>query len=247
MAHPGTFPSLLRPKDDEVHLWIIRLSQIGPEIAELSDFLNPDEKQKAARFFRNGDQRRFIVAHGVLRQLLGGYLSAAPEALNFTVNDFGKPALVRKPGDHLLSFNLAHSGDVILYGVANGQQVGVDVEAIRDDLRVMELAEGQFSAHELAVLQATPPDERVTAFFRCWTRKEAYLKARGEGLGFPLNQFSVTFGPNEAPAVHWASDDPLVTERWSMFDLVPAPGYAGAVVMGAKRARIVSCHWPPRA
>jgi 4'-phosphopantetheinyl transferase len=157
--------------------------------------------------------------------------------------DFGKPELAPRPEQPPISFNMAHSGNVILYALADGSRVGVDVEAIRTDLDVMELAQAQFSPQEVDHLRAISPSEVAEAFYHCWTRKEAYVKARGEGLGFPLKQFSVSFGSNEPFAVQWASDDPLVSERWSMFGVSPAPGYAGAIIVEGRPVRLVSRHW----
>ena len=246
MSPSRTLGLLPIPPDHEVHVWITLLSQVGSDLSALSDRLSPEEKQKAARFLRAEDRERYIVAHGGLRELLGRYLSTAPAELEFEVNAFGKPSLCPRQGVRPLSFNLAHSGDVVLYGITGGRPVGVDVEAIRADLNVLELAQGQFSTPEVGALQATRPSEQTAAFFRCWTRKEAYVKARGEGLGFPLKQFSVCFGDNEPPAVQWAADDPSASERWSVFDVVPTPGYAGAVVVEGKTGCLVSRHWTPK-
>jgi 4'-phosphopantetheinyl transferase len=194
---------------------------------------------------RPDDRSRYIAAHGILRQLLGRYLSIAPAELAFGQNAFGKPLLTAGTGRTAVSFNLAHSGDLILYAFASDYRVGIDVEAINTDLDVTELAQSQFSLHEIQTLQAMMPSERTSAFFRCWTRKEAYLKARGEGLVFPLGQFSVSFAADVPPGIRWAADDPTVAARWSMFDLTPAPGYAGAIVVEHPSIHLVSRPWGP--
>jgi 4'-phosphopantetheinyl transferase len=210
----------------------------------MEGLLSREEKRVAARFLRSVDRDRYVVAHGILRQLLGRYLSREPVGLVFETSEFGKPMLVFGAESPLVSFNIAHSGDVILYAIASGRRVGVDVEAVRSDRDWMELAESQFSAQELEALQALDPVERAAAFYRCWTLKEAYVKARGEGLGFPLKQFSVTIGNREmAPAVQWASDDPQASERWSVFELSPAPGYAGALIVEGRPMRLIACPW----
>ena len=232
------------PGQDEVHVWTVLVPDIMPYLPELEQVLSSGETQRAARFVRPVDRCRYIAAHGILRQLLGGYLGLAPAGLEFVANDFGKPSLAPGAGRTPLSFNLTHSGDVILYVFGDGRHVGVDVEAIRTDLNIMELAQGQFSPQEIATLQATNPSDQTGAFFRCWTRKEAYLKARGEGLGFPLKQFAVSFGNDEPTALLWAADDSSASERWSVFDLVPAPGYAAAVVSEGRPGRVVGQCWP---
>lgn len=219
------------------------LPEFVPDLALLETLLSPGEKMRAARFIREEDRTRFIVAHGVLRQMLGRYVSRDPAELLFEATEYGKPALVVPAGLPSVSFNMAHSGEVILYAIARGRRVGVDVEAVCSDLDFMELAESQFAAEEVDALRAAGPDERTAAFYRCWTLKEAYVKARGEGLGFPLKQFAVTCGSGETPAVSWASDDPQVTERWSVFGLAPAPGYTGALVVEGRSMRLLERSW----
>ena len=212
-------------------------------IQEVSSLLSVEEKQRAGRFSRPDDRSRYIAAHGILRELVGRYLSIAPEVLGFAQNVFGKPRLALRPDQTKLSFNLAHSGEAMLFALASDHRVGVDVEQFRTDFDVMELAQSQFSSEEIRKLQAYDPTERTNAFFRCWTRKEAYVKARGEGLSIPLNQFTVNFGPDELPGVSWAADDPLAAARWSMFDLAPAPGYAGAIVIEHPSMHLLSRRW----
>ncbi len=231
------------PGDDTVHVWTARVSESGAQIPGLERILSSDEKQIAARFLRAVDRERYVVAHGILRQLLGQYLGVGPAELVFEAGEFGKPALVLGAELPSVSFNMAHSGDVILYAVTNRRRVGIDVEAVRSGRDLMELAVSQFSGDEVEALRVLEPTERVAAFYRCWTLKEAYLKARGEGLGFPLKQFSVTFGNQESMGVRWASDDPQVAERWSVFGLAPMTGYAGALVVEGRPMRLVLRSW----
>ena len=219
------------------------VSESMATIPALEQLLSSDERCIAGRFLRLVDRNRYIVAHGILRQLLGRYLACEPAGLAFETGEFGKPTVVLRTERPAVSFNMAHSGDVILYAVANGCRVGVDVEAIRVDRDLMELAESQFSRDEVAALQAIESVERAAAFYRCWTLKEAYVKARGEGLGFPLKQFSVTIGSQESPAIRWVSDDPLAAERWSVFGFSPAPGYAGALMAEGRSMRRIERRW----
>ncbi|MBK9992033.1 MAG: 4'-phosphopantetheinyl transferase superfamily protein [Verrucomicrobia bacterium] len=231
------------PENDAVHVWSAFFPEFEPLLSSYERVLSPAEKLKASRFLKRADRDRYIVAHGILRELLGKYLLREPSGLAFETGKFGKPKLVLDSGLPLISFNLAHSGDVILYAVANEGQVGIDVEAVRTDLNVLELAQAHFSSDEIEELRAVSPTESVSAFFRYWTLKEAYLKARGDGLGFPLKDFSMTVNSNKLPSIRWAADDPLVAERWSVFGLSPAPGYAGAVICEGKVAKLVSRHW----
>ena len=232
------------PGRNEVHVWSVVVAEFIPYLASLERLLSVAEKQRAARFFRQEDRFRYVIAHGILRQLLGHYLSVAPAGLEFIHNDHGKPALLREEGQPALSFNLAHSGEVIVFALAVDHQVGVDIELVRHDFDVMALAQSQFSEREIKVLEPiTNKAEQTEAFFRCWTRKEAYLKARGEGLGFSLKQFAVSFALHESAAVLWAADDPLAAERWSVLDLAVLAGYAGAVVCEGRAVQCLSRRW----
>ena len=228
------------PSGDEAHVWTVWFSQWEPHISVFELLLSTEENERAGRYVRREDRNRFVVAHGILRQLLGRYLSVEPQGLAFSLNAFGKPALIRGVGQPTLSFNLSHSGDVILYAMTAGRRVGVDIEAIRPSLDPMEIAQGQFSEREFKALLDREGAERIEAFFRCWTRKEAYLKARGEGLGYPLRNFSVSIGCDEPPQVTWAADDPDVGARWAVLPIAEIPGYAGAVVCEGGDTRFVS-------
>jgi 4'-phosphopantetheinyl transferase len=231
------------PEHDEVHVWTAFVSEASAFIPAFELTLSGEEAKRAARFLRPEDRSRYVAARGILRQMLGRYLAEAPARLGLVAGPFGKPALASRAGQPLLEFNLAHTGDVIVFAVTIGRRVGVDTEAVRSDLDALALARSQFSEAEARVLEALPPAERTDAFFRCWTRKEAYVKARGEGLGFSLKQFSVSFGRDEPPGLQWVADDPSASGRWSVFDFPPAPGYAGAVVVEGRPARLAVRQW----
>lgn len=153
---------------------------------------------------------------------------------------FGKPALASEPGPAPLCFNLSHSGDVVVYGITRSRSVGVDVEFIRPNIEIMNLAESQFSFEEIKELRETPPSAQVDAFFRGWTRKEAYLKARGEGLGYPLDRFTVALNQVDRPKILWVEDDPNASARWSLFHLNSPDGYAGAAVVEGREIALVA-------
>lgn len=243
-ASPRKMPdSLCLPGDNEAHVWTGLLSEMSPCLRSMERLLSVEEERKAARFLRPDDRSRYCAAHVMLRLLLGQYLTLPPAELAFVENAFGKPALARRAGQPPISFNLAHSGDVLVCAMAIDRRVGVDVEALRDEVDIEELAESQFSRQEADELRGVHPAERKAAFFRCWTRKEAYVKARGEGLSFPLKEFAVSFASNKPPRVQWAADDPSASAHWSVFDLAPAPGYAGAVVVEGRPVRLISRPW----
>jgi len=243
MAVTGISGGIRLPEEDEVHVWNVNGADAVPALSALEGILSPEERQRADRLVLAADRRRFVAAHGILRQLLGAALGLEPSALEFVANAFGKPALGPRRGQANVSFNLAHSGGVVLIALAAGRRVGVDVELVRADFDVLELAGAVFSARERQDLASIAPAGRTAAFFRGWTRKEAYVKACGEGLSRPLRDFSVTLGPDEPPGVMGDSGDLAHPGPWSVFDLAPAAGHFGAVVVEGPPVRLLVRPW----
>ncbi len=213
-----------------VHLWRLSATQPPARIAALRTLLSPDEVARADRFHFQRDRDRYTVARGVLRQLLGRYLGARPERLRFGTNPYGKPALDDPPGAPI-RFNLSHSGTLILYGFSGGPELGVDVEEIRPEIDLLALAKHSFSAPEQAVLRALPPEQHADAFFNCWSRKESYIKARGEGLSRPLDLFDVTLAPGEPARLLATRDEPEAAALWSLHAFPIAEGYKAALTV----------------
>lgn len=221
--------------DDEVHVWLIQLPGDGNLPDGLSRCLSTEESERAARFIFERDRARFIVAHTALREILAGYTGEEPAAIGLHTAEKGKPYLA----DHSeLRFNLSHSGCWALLAVARNREVGVDIECIRPDRSTEDIAERFFAPAEVRELKATPPDRRVQAFFACWSRKEAYIKARGEGLRIPLDSFEVSLG--ETAVLRKAED----RERWSMCALGVPPGYAAALMVEGSGWRVKHLTWP---
>jgi 4'-phosphopantetheinyl transferase len=209
-----------------VDVWRAELDLAPRRVEELATTLAPDEAARAARLYFPQDRARFIAARGLLRRILARYVHWPPEALRFTYGARGKPSLA-EPGAGL-EFNLAHSHGLALYAVTRGRPVGVDIEYIRPQLAAERIAERFFSAEEVAALRALAPEEQAAAFFRCWTRKEALLKAWGQGLAFGLDRFTVSCAVEQA-AVLATAFDPAEAARWSLYPLDPGPGYVGAL------------------
>lgn len=226
---------------DEVHVWRARLARDPAEVERLLKVLAPDERERADRFHFRRDHNRFVVARAALRQILSGYLRVTPGRVRFTYSPYGKPGLAGEPCD--LKFNVSHSNEVALYAFARGCEVGLDVEFVREDFAGMDIAEQFFSAREVAMLGRLPPDARPRAFFNCWTRKEAYIKARGEGLSHPLDRFAVSLAPGEAAAIISTDDDPLEVSRWWLRELWPAPGYVAALALRGAARRVSLWEW----
>lgn len=210
---------------DALQCWCVRLD-VAPETyyATLSD----DERNRSARFRFERDRRRFVVARGALRELLGEYVGTAPSQIRFVYNAFGKPELHPDFGGGV-RFNLSHSADRALVAIARDADVGVDLERIegRGDSDYADIARSFFSAPEVDALSRVPSQLYDKAFFRCWTMKEAYVKACREGLTIPLTSFCVPVTTDSEPGA-------VRCGRWSLFTLQPAPGYIGALAVSSR-------------
>jgi 4'-phosphopantetheinyl transferase len=207
-------------------VWRLGLDRVPERFREL---LQPDEVARANRFYFEKDRKHFAVARGFLRLLLGWYLNTDPMQLQFAYGAWGKPSLAGEFGENQLRFNMSHSHGVALYAVTEGREIGVDVEHVRADFASDDIARRFFSTHEVGVLCELPQDDRVAAFFRCWTRKEAYIKATGRGLSQALNGFDVTLGPEDEVALLRTEDGSH--ERWRLADIAVGAGYAGALAV----------------
>ncbi|MGH9929014.1 MAG: 4'-phosphopantetheinyl transferase family protein [Pyrinomonadaceae bacterium] len=225
-----TDPAITLPCElltDEVHVWLARLDNYPADGLKL--LLAEDELSRAARFRFDKDRNHYTVARGLLRKLLAAYLGLGAGKLRFSYAEKGKPALEESQRSSL-NFNLAHSHGMAIYAFAHRREVGVDLEFIREDLADEKIAERFFSPHEIDVLGKLPVGLRKQAFFDCWTRKEAYIKARGEGLSMPLDEFDVSLAPGEAAALLRNHKEPAEITRWSMQSVTVPAGYAAALV-----------------
>ena len=207
-------PSDYAISDDEVHVWLARIGLPSRRISVLADVLSVDERKKAERFHVRVDRESHIVGRALARIAIGRLLDRSPESLRFSYNDFGKPHLSDDLNKRGLQFNVSHSGQVVLVALTTNRRVGVDVERVRSDLNIDGIAGRFFSSREQAYLAALPLDLRYDAFFRCWSQKEAFIKARGEGHSLPLDSFDVTLGPTERPALLETRPDPAEANRW---------------------------------
>jgi 4'-phosphopantetheinyl transferase len=240
-------PQHLRAERDEVHVFRLLLPRPVYEVESLRSLLSDDELSRADAFHFSRDRSNFIVGRGVLRTILGRYLLQPPTRLRFDYNPFGKPRLHNADCATPPRFNLSHAGDVILYAVADGREVGVDVERLREDVAYSEIAGQFFSGSEVAALGALPSSARAGAFFNCWTRKEAYVKARGTGLSLPLDAFDVSVAPGEPAALLETRHDPHDAARWSLGELTPAPGYVAALAVEGTGWRLNCWNWVAQA
>ena len=228
----------------EVHVWQLPLDRPVAEVERFATELSVDERARAARFVHAHDRRRFTVAHAAVRQILGAYLGASPRALAFTLYGQGKPALARPWADAGITFNLSHSYGLGLCAVARGRELGVDVEQIRalDDLD--GLADQVFSPRERAALARLRGGDRVRGFFDGWTRKEAYVKALGDGLSHPLDSFDVSLTPGVPSRIERIAGCATPADRWSLLAVGVDARHAGAVVVQGRDVVLVSRQWP---
>jgi len=220
-----------------LHLWRLALDLPATEQTAARAVLSPDETARAARFVFERDQRHFAAARGQLRQVLATYTGQPPEGVPIQADAHGKPFLADVSSIH---FNLAHSGRWALLAVTRHAPVGVDLEHRRADLERAAIAQRFFAPGEAQRLAALPAAEQEAAFFRCWTRKEAYVKARGEGLALPLDGFEVALEAG-APRLLWVAGDAAEAAHWTLFEPGVPEGYVGAVAIRALDVRLEDC------
>jgi 4'-phosphopantetheinyl transferase len=209
-----------------VHVWPVSIQGPIAVVDQFCSLLSADETARAARFRFEHLQHSFILARGALRILLGRYLNTPPCDLGFRYGAKGKPALAEPAG---LQFNASHSCDLALFAFTMDCELGVDIEAVRSMPDRDDIARRFFCAEETTELMTLPAGERDQGFFLCWTRKEAYIKATGEGLSAPLDAFRVTLRPGESARMIHLERDPIAAQAWSLHDLTPDPRYAAAL------------------
>ncbi len=223
-------PNALSLTRDHVHIWRVQLNCSEHALRLFEQTLEPEERARAERFHFERDRRRFIAARAQLRMILARYVGIDPYALVFSYGSRGKPFLAQasKPP---LKFNLSHSGELALVAVTRDRDIGVDLEEVRSFDDAGGLAERFFSPQENAVLRALPETARLEAFFCCWTLKEAYVKATGDGLALATDSFDVAFARGEPVRLLRVEGDSGEASRWSLVGLAPAPGYIGGVAV----------------
>lgn len=211
----------------DVHLWTVRLEASERNFGRCFIWLSADERARAERFHFDRHRRRFVLGRGALRSLLGSYLGIEPVDVSFTYGPQGKPALADAACP--LRFNTSNSGDLAAYAFTNGCEIGIDVEQHRAVRDLERIAGRFFSPEEAAELLELPAAEKASAFFNCWTRKEAYIKARGGGLSIPLNSFRVTLRTGVTARMVSLAGSEEEARAWTLHEFTPAQDYAGAL------------------
>lgn len=221
-----------------VHVWHAMLdSAFAGRGRYFEDLLSPDEHERAGRYHFEQDSNRFVAARAILRILISGYSGQDPRTISFKYNRYGKPMLESGAWNDLV-FNVSHSGDRALYAFARGMAVGVDLERLRSSVGHSQIARRFFTADETAVLERLPEEQRLDAFFNGWTRKEALIKAMGQGLAFGLNSFDVSLLPGKPPVLLRTRYDEDDAERWTIRDIPIASGYKAAVAARGQNLKV---------
>jgi 4'-phosphopantetheinyl transferase len=224
--------------ENEVHLWRADLSHLRETLDIYTNDLSTEECTRAERFHFERDRRRYILSHSTLHRLLGGYLGVEPGAISFESAERGKPHLGREFSPSGLEFNLAHSGEMALFGFRRGAAIGVDIEHLRPIPDLDRLAARYFSQVEQEQLAQLPAEKKVDGFFKCWTCKEAFIKNIGDGLYYPLDQFEVDADPDLPGGLLRVASDPHEASRWRLESFSAGEGYPSALAARGEIGRV---------
>jgi 4'-phosphopantetheinyl transferase len=226
--------------EHQVHIWHVSMANF-PRDRSCFDILSPAEQERAARFHFPQDRDQFLLTRYVLRQLAGHYLGLEPQSVNFEVDYFGKPHI---PNYCDFQFNISHSAEIILIAFCRTYRIGIDVEQMRPLADADQIAATFFSGAECDDYRLTPDHLRQEAFFNCWTRKEAFIKAVGKGLAYPLDSFQVSLRPDQHPALLSIQGEPERRTPWTLISFDPAPNYKAALVIEGDSWALSHHNWP---
>lgn len=239
----GGLPRAWSLEADECHVWRATLAADAKELGRLQELLGQSERQRAGQFRFEKDRRAYILCHGILRSLLGRYLEVEPNKLSFSSNARGKPHL-SQPLDNLhLRYNLSRSNGVALFAFARYREVGVDIELLRSIPDWESIAQQMLTPQERAALYLLPAEDRLAGFFNSWTRKEAILKATGEGIVGGMERVEVTLTPGEPARLLHIDGQASVGCQWTLHHLDPAPNFVAAVAVKGPSVRFVCRSW----
>ena len=233
-------PGNLILSEEEAHVWRADLEIDERVQSSLLNLLSPDEKRRALKFRFAKDSRNFIATRGILRSLIGKYLEIKPAEVCFQYNQFGKPGITN---NNPLQFNISHSQNMALFAFSKKHNVGVDVEFLNPNIQVKDIAINFFSRNEIRKLLSLPDQQKPLGFFNCWTRKEAFIKAVGAGLSFPLDKFEVSMEPDK-PAKLLATDwDPNAASKWSIYSISLGSNFVGSLAIEGLVDKVKLWNW----
>jgi len=213
----------------QIHVWSVVLSDFDSDLPQFQAMLSSVERMKAERFRFSKDRNHYVIRRGILRVVLGRYLEHRPSEIDFCYGPFGKPEIKGDLAGGGLNFNDSHSGDLAVYAVTRACPLGVDVEKLRPVPDFEEIASRFFTPREAETLIGLPSERQMEAFFACWTRKEAFLKATGEGIGEGLAKVEVTLTPGEEAEILRIAGESQAQTEWQLRSFSPVPGYLAAV------------------
>ncbi|MEO8211506.1 MAG: 4'-phosphopantetheinyl transferase superfamily protein [bacterium] len=219
---------------NEIHIYQSTLEKTAAEINDLESILSTDELTKAYRYKFEADKNNYIVCRALLRNILSDYLSIKPSLITFSYYEKGKPYI----NNSFIKFNLAHSHNYAVFAFTPGKEVGIDIEYYRELQDALQIAKRYFSKSEIEEFENTSHENIKIAFFNCWTRKEAFIKAVGEGLSYPLADFSVTLNP-EDPKILWIKTKPNEIKKWSLHDIKVKENYISSLAIKSNDSEIV--------
>ncbi len=225
---------------NSTHLWYCNFDENLKNLQHYGTVLSDDEAARSLRFKFLKDRQSYIISRGILRILLGKYTHTKPEQLAFIYGKYGKPSL-----NSPIKFNISHSGNMAVFGFTINDEIGVDIEYIKPDVEVMHLVENFFSETEIAMLKSLPEAIQKKAFYRCWTRKEAFIKAEGSGLSFPLDQFSVSVDDDEVANLLETKWNTNKKNNWALHSCVPKADYIAAVAVENKLNTMLITKYEP--
>ncbi|MBN2040683.1 MAG: 4'-phosphopantetheinyl transferase superfamily protein [Spirochaetes bacterium] len=233
-------PAIL--KGNEAHIWLVEINKQVRELDYYASILTSDEKKRSSRFVFEKDRNRDIINRAVLRLLLSKYIKIDPGRINYNYNKFNKPELSH-PVNNELKFNLSHSGNLIIYAFSLRREIGIDIEKKRELNDADGIISRFCSEQEKSEYFSYPAEERGNIFISCWTRKEAYIKARGEGLAFPLNNFTMTLAPDKSPALMHVKDEKAEEKRWSFYNIIVPDDYNSTLAIEGNNIKLLYYKW----
>jgi 4'-phosphopantetheinyl transferase len=226
-----------------IHVWSASLEIKKKDIPVLRRLLTLDEKERADRFCFEKDQANFITGRAILRTLLGRYTNQSPADVKFVYNSYGKPLLKKQVQSPPLNFNLSHSGGKVLYAFSRGIPLGIDLEKMKPDIDLAAIAPRFFSPGEVSSLFSLKKADRAEAFYSCWTRKEAFIKAMEMGLSLELDKFDVSLRPGEPARLISIRFQNQNTRNWSLYDLKVFPGFKACLAVRSRNIAISNYLW----
>ncbi len=232
-------PQDLHIASGQIQVWRAQLHLMIPQLDTFIPHLSQEERDRGNRLVKTEHRCRFLISHAILRLILSRYLGQPPNDIQLQKGPHGKPYLEDQP----LQFNMTHSNDIALYAITACADIGIDVEYVKRKHRMDALVKRFFSKREYQEYQSFPEGERHLAFYRAWTRKEAYLKATGLGLSYPLDHFDVSLAPEGTQCLLHVEDSAEMPQHWTLFSFEPCVDYLSSIAIKAPVEKLITYGW----